>query len=79
MTGILDIELKTYDQQRGHLLGTAEGKFVLIRNDQIVGVYDTKTDAIAEGYRRFGNVPFLVKQIIKVEAPQNFVSSLLAV
>ena len=76
---MLDAELKTYKQHRDHLLGTAEGKFVLIRNDRVVGVYDSKMDAIADGYRQFGNVPFLVKQIVRIEVPQNFISNLLGV
>jgi len=76
---ILDAELKTYEQNRDQLLGTAEDKFVLIHNGQIVGTYDSKMDAIATGYQQFGNVPFLVKQIVKVEAPQNFTSNLLGV
>jgi hypothetical protein len=76
---VLDTELKTYEQNRDHLLGTAEGKFVLIHNDQVIGIYDSKMDAIAEGYRQFGNVPFLVKQILKIEAPLNFMSNLLGI
>ena len=79
MPPMLDIELKTYEQNRDQLLGTAEGKYVLIHNKQIVGIYDSKMDAIATGYQQFGNVPFLVKQIVKVEAPQNFTSNLLGV
>ena len=79
MTEVLDAELKTYEQNRENLLGTAEGKFVLIRSDKVIGVYDTKMDAIAQGYQRFGNVPFLVKQILKVETPQNFISNLLGI
>lgn len=79
MPPLLDEELKTYDEHRESLLGSAEGKFVLIRQGQIAGIYDSKMDAIAQGYQRFGNVPFLVKQILKVEAPQNFISSLLGV
>ncbi len=79
MPSLLDEELKTYDQHRDSLLGSAEGKFVLIRLDQIAGIYDSKMDAIAQGYQRFGNVPFLVKQVLKVESPQNFISSLLGV
>ena len=75
----LETELRIYEQQREHLLGTAEGKFVLIRNEEIVGVYDSKMDAIAQGYQKFGNVPFLVKQILKVEAPLDFLSNLLGV
>ena len=79
MAQVLEIELKTYEQQRDHLLGTAEGKFVLIRNDKVIGVYDSKMDAIAQGYQQFGNVPFLVKQILKIEVPQNFISNLLGI
>lgn len=79
MAQILDTELKTYEQHRDHLIGTAEGKFVLIRNDQVIGVYDSKMDAIAQGYQQFGNVPFLVKQILKIEVPQNFISNLLGI
>lgn len=79
MNTILDKELKTFDQQRETLLGSAEGKFVLIKDNVVVGIYDSKMDAIAQGYQQFGNVPFLVKQILKIETPQNFVSSLLRV
>lgn len=79
MTPVLDVELKTYEQNRDQLLGTAEDKFVLIHNCQIVGIYDSKMDAIAMGYQQFGNVPFLVKQIVKVETPQNFTSNLLGI
>lgn len=77
MTQILDTELKTYKQHHDALLGTAEGKCVLIHGDEIVGVYDSKMDAIAQGYREFGNVPFLVKKIVKIESPLNFTSHLL--
>jgi hypothetical protein len=79
MGTLLDAELKTYEDHKEHLLGTAEGKFVLIRNQEVVGFYDAKMDAIAEGYRRFGNVPFLVKQVLRIETPQNFVSSILGI
>ena len=61
------------------MLGNAEGKFVLIHNDQVIGVYDSKMDAIAASYQQFGNVPFLVKQIVKLETPHNFISNLLGI
>ena len=76
---ILDAEFKTYEQNLDHLLGTAEGKFVLIYDSRMIGIYDSKMDAIAAGYQQFGNVPFLVKQILRIEAPLNFMPSLLAV
>ena len=79
MTQILGTEIQTYEQQRENLLGTSEGKFVLIYGINVVGIFDSKMDAIAAGYQQFGNVPFLVKQIEKIETRQNFVSNLLAV
>ena len=41
---------------------------------EVAEVYESQMDAINEGYRRFGNVPFLVKHILKVEVPLNFSS-----
>ena len=79
MTQLLTSELETYERHRDELLGKSEGKYALLYQDQIVGVFDSKKDAIEQGYERFGNVPFLVKQIVKVETPQNFVSNLLAI
>jgi hypothetical protein len=67
-------ELQTYERHRERLLGEAQGKYVLIRDDQIVSTYDTERDAIKEGYRQFGNVPFLVKRITALDEPANFLS-----
>ena len=75
----LDNELSTYEQHREGLLGTAEGKFVLIHEAEVAGVYESKWDAIREGYEKLGNVPFLVKQVLRIETPQNYVSHLLGV
>ena len=79
MTNLLAAELKTYAEKLETLLGTHEGKFVIIRGDQMLGTFDSQLDAIAGGYRQLGNVPFLVKQVVKVEMPLNFVSNLLGV
>ena len=79
MTQILGTEIQTYEQQRENLLGTSEGKFVLIHGTQVIGIFDAKMDAIAAGYQQFGNVPFLVKQILRIEAPLNFMSNLLGI
>jgi len=79
MTMILESELKTYEQHKNELLGTAGGKFVLTRGTDVIGVYNSKMDAIAQGYKQLGNVPFLVKQIVEVETPQNFLSTYLKI
>jgi hypothetical protein len=69
MEHVLREELETYSINKDHLLRTAPGKFVLIHKDQVVGTFDTRGDAISQGYRQFGNVPFLTKKIEAVEEP----------
>ncbi len=75
----LQREQATYDAHRADLVGRAAGKFVLIHRDDVVAVFDTKADAISEGYRKYGNAPFMVKHVEAIETPHNFVSRLLAV
>jgi len=59
-------EFDTYRAKLPELLGRA-GKFVLIKDDQIEGVYDTYADALKVGYERFKLEPFMVKEIAPLE------------
>jgi len=79
MPELLATELKTYQEKFQSLVGTHEGKFVLVHGDRMLGAFDSALDAITWGYRELGNVPFLVKQVMKVEEPLSFVSNLLGV
>jgi len=79
MTKLLEDELRTYQRHREQLLAAAEGKFVLIKDDRVVGTFDSEMDAIRQGYAVFGNVPFLVKEIVEIEVPKKIFSPLLRV
>jgi hypothetical protein len=79
MVHVLDTELKTYEQNRERLLEESEGKYVLIHDNRILGTFESEMDAINAGYERLGNVPFLVKQVVRVEVPASFTSSLLGI
>ena len=46
------------------------GKFVLIKDTDIVGFFDTYTDAIAQGYREFDLDPFFVAMVNRYESAQ---------
>ena len=70
----LEKELAYFEQHRSELLGRAKGKFALIKNETLVDTFDGQADAIRAGYRKFGNEPFLVKQILAVDVPLNFTS-----
>ena len=78
-TAILDTELRTYAAHRAELLRRAEGQYVLIHGDAVIGTYDTEIAAIAAGYAQFGNVPFLVREIAAIETAVMFTSPHLAV
>ena len=79
MAELLETELETYARNRDHLLATAEGKFVLIRGDSVVDTFESKMDAVNHGYRQFGNVPFLVKKVARIEVPLDFASGALGI
>lgn len=79
MVEMLQTELQTFDARRDELLGTSLGKWVLIQDGELIGTFETQRDAINVGYRQFGNVPFLVKQVVPVEMPQNYVSNHLGI
>ncbi|MCW8965495.1 MAG: hypothetical protein OQK82_02230 [Candidatus Pacearchaeota archaeon] len=76
-TNILSQEINTYNQNKENLLKDNSGKFVLIKGNKIIGIYDTQNDAIKIGIDKFGNTPFLVKKIEEVESVQNFTSNLI--
>ena len=64
-------ELATYQNKLEELL-LHEGKYVLIGNGELGGVWDTYEDALQAGYQKFGLHPFLVKRIEWAETVHNF-------
>jgi hypothetical protein len=63
---VLEQERATYEGRKGELLKN-EGQFVLIRGEEVAGIWPTFELALEAGYERFGAVPFMVKQIRAVE------------
>jgi hypothetical protein len=49
-----------------------EGKYILIRGDDLAGPWNSYEEALQEGFDRFGPVSFLVKKIQKVDPIQYF-------
>lgn len=60
---MLEKELEFYTSHRAELLKAHAGKFVLIKNDSLVGIYSTLEEAVIEGTLRFGKGPFMARQI----------------
>ena len=64
----LETEIAFYKETKPELLRAGhEGRIVLIRGREIIGFFGAKQEAYREGYQRFGNGPFLVRQIREIE------------
>jgi len=62
----LEKELETYRSALGEWR-EEEGKWALIHESEVLGLFDTYREALKQGYTRVGFVPFLVKQVHQVE------------
>ena len=67
----LERELAIYTEHLMDLLPN-EGKYVVIKGEEVLGVYDSLDGALSAGYERYGDVDFLVKQISAVEPIEHF-------
>jgi hypothetical protein len=64
----LTVEWNLYRREVGRLLAEGQqGRFVLIKGEEIIGVYDTWDDARDAGLDRFWPQPFMLHQILEWE------------
>jgi hypothetical protein len=59
----LERELAYFAAQKAHLLENHKGKFVLIRDETLFGVFDSAETAYSAGVAKFGLAAFLVKKV----------------
>jgi hypothetical protein len=60
----LQPELNTYRRELSQLLQAGQaGRYVLIKGNQVVGLWDDQAGALEAGTERFGLEPFAVKQV----------------
>ena len=60
----LAVEWDFYRREVGRLLEEGhEGRHVLIKGEEIIGIYCTHVEAVSQGYRRFHGQGFLVHEI----------------
>jgi len=63
----LEREYKLFKEHRAELLTKGEGKFVLIKGETVIDIFASYEDALKEGLKRFGDVPFLIQEIQREE------------
>jgi hypothetical protein len=59
----LSEEIAAYEQMRGDLEAKHLGKWVLVHDKTLVGIYDTFEAAADVAVRKFGRGPYLIRQI----------------
>jgi hypothetical protein len=59
---MLDTERKFFEENQEDLLRKFPGKFVVVREAEVIGSFDTLQDALSVGARQFGLSPFLVRR-----------------
>ena len=72
-------ELQYYKTHKEELLKRHANKYLVIRGDRLLGVYDTDIDAYKAGLEEFGNVAFLIKKVTKEEEVIRFPALVLGV
>jgi len=59
----LSEEYAYFNEIKKELIKNYEGKYALIKGHNLVGIYDTDTDAYQVGIMQYGNEPFLIVKI----------------
>jgi hypothetical protein len=60
----LQKELAYYEKYKQEYLKLYKGQFVLIKGEQLVQAFTTGQEAYRAGLEKFGNQPFLIKQVL---------------
>ena len=63
----LETELRYFEAKKEELLRHHEGKYALVVGEELLGVFDSREEAYKFGIEKRGNVPMLIKQIIRDE------------
>ncbi len=64
MAQALEKELEVFNQKQGELQNEhPDGGYVVIKNNEVLGVWKAREDALKEGIKAFGNVSFLIRDI----------------
>ena len=59
---LLAVETAYFDEHFEELLLAHPNRFLLIHGTEVIGDFASRPEAVAEGVRRFGRGPFLVRR-----------------
>lgn len=59
----IDTEIQAYETMREQLESEHMGKWVLLRDQKLIGMFDSFEAAAEDAVKRFGSGPFLIRQV----------------
>jgi hypothetical protein len=59
----LDTEIAVYDAKRQELEASHMGKWVLVHESELIGIFDSFQGAAENAVRKFGRGPYLIRQV----------------
>jgi hypothetical protein len=59
----LEREIEAYEKRRAELEANSFGKWVVFRDQQLIGTFDTLDAAASEATTRFGRGPYLIREV----------------
>ena len=68
----LQTELDFFNKHKQEYLGVYKNQFVLIKGEGFIGAFTTEAEAYKAGVERFGNQPFLIKQVVENDGTVSF-------
>ena len=64
---VLSKELAFFEKKKSEFLKTYKNQFILIKGNQLINAFTTETEAYKFGVEKYGNDPFLIKQVLGKE------------
>lgn len=64
---VLEKEIEAYERNLEDWLRQYKDRFVLVKGEKLIGVFNTTDEALSEGARQFGLESFLVRQVKEEE------------
>lgn len=75
----LQTELNFFESHKREWLARYEGKFLLIKGEELIDSFSSMEDAYKDGVRRFGIEPFFIKKLVQVDTPNRIPSLMLGI
>jgi len=66
---LLQSEIDFFNQRRSALLAEHRGKYAVVKNQEVHGIFDSEENAYAAGLEKLGIVPFLIAFIGDQDEP----------